>query len=231
MHGQRQEHEFEPVPGLPERLPGSERILWQGAPDARWVARRVFHLPLFAAYFAVLLAWQAANAWHDELPLRVALASLGSGLGLALLALVLLATLAVLSARTTLYTLTDRRVVMRVGIVLTITYNLPLRCVDAAHVQPLGHAGHGDLALVLGPDTRIAYAHLWPHARPWHLRRTQPMLRCLPRVQEVADLLGQAWSAANAQAAQPQAEASAPATPSSPSARQPALRPTMVAGH
>ncbi len=44
-------------------------------------------------------------------------------------------------------------------------------------------------------------------------------------------LLGQAWSAVNAQAAQPQAEAAASAAPSSPPALQPALRPTMVAGH
>jgi len=226
MPGRRHEHEFEPVRGLPERLPDSEHILWQGAPDARWMARRVFHLPLVAGYFAVLLAWQGLAAWHDGMPWPAMAAGLASGFALALLALALIALLAVLSARTTMYTLTDRRVVMRVGIVLTVTYNLPLRCVDAAHVHPLG-AGHGDLALVLRPDTRIAYVHLWPHARPWHLRRTQPMLRCLPHALETAELLGRAWSAANAQPAVAQpAPAAAPAG----HPLQPAL-PTMAAGH
>lgn len=242
MSGPRHEHEFEPVPGLPERLPEAERMLWQGAPDAGWVARKVFHLPLVAAYFAALLAWQGLAAWHDGLAWREVGVGLATGFGLALLALALLGLLAWLSARTTLYTLTDRRVVMRVGIVLTVTYNLPLRWIDEANVHPLG-TGHGDLALALRPDARIAYLHLWPHARPWHLRRTQPMLRCLPRVHEVAAQLAQAWSAANAQAAAsaavvsssvvPSAPHTAPAPASAPAAsargRRPAL-PTLVAG-
>ena len=28
------EHELEPQYGLPERLPATEKILWQGSPDA-----------------------------------------------------------------------------------------------------------------------------------------------------------------------------------------------------
>lgn len=236
MFARRHEHEFEPVRGLPERLPESEHILWQGTPDARWMARRVFHMPLVAGYFALLLSWQGFVAWHDGTPWRAAAAGLASGVALAALAIGLLALLSALSARTTVYTLTNRRVVMRVGIVLTVTYNLPLRCIDAANVHPLvapgqrghaGAAGHGDLALVLRPDTRIAYLHLWPHARPWHLRRTQPMLRCLPNVQEVAELLGNAWSAANAQPAVAQP---APASGTAGHGLQPAL-PSMAAGH
>ncbi len=236
MSGPRHEHEFEPVPGLPERLPEAERMLWQGAPDAGWVARKVFHLPLVAAYFAALLAWQGLAARHDGTAWREVGLGLATGGGLALLALALLGLLAWLSARTTLYTLTDRRVVMRVGIVLTVTYNLPLRCIDEADVHPLG-AGHGDLALALRPGARIAYLHLWPHARPWHLRRTQPMLRCLPRVDEVAALLARAWSAANAEAAAAAAQATAHATAhatthaTAPASAPPAAHPTATPPH
>ena len=60
---------------------------------------------------------------------------------------------------------------------------------------------HGDLALVLRGDTRIAYLHLWPHVRPWRLQRTQPMLRCLPDVDGIAAKVAAAWSVANGQAA------------------------------
>ena len=35
------EYEFEPQFGLPERLPQTERILWQGAPDAGTLAQAV----------------------------------------------------------------------------------------------------------------------------------------------------------------------------------------------
>ena len=38
----------------------------------------------------------------------------------------------------------------------------------------------------------IAYVHLWPHARPWHVRRTQPMLRALPDARLVASVLSAA---------------------------------------
>ena len=199
-----QEHEFEPQFGLPERLPASERLLWQGQPLPGLVARRLFHLPLVTAYFGVMLAWRIGAQLQDGLPL---LAALRGSLVLALLAAVaigILATLARLTASTTVYTLTDKRVVMRIGIVLTVTYNLPLRHLDAAHLLPL-KGDQGEIALQLRGDTRIAYLHLWPHARPWLFAKPQPMLRCLADAQGVSRLLADAWAAANEQAARPEA--------------------------
>ena len=38
------EHEFEAALGLPEPLPRGERLLWQGAPDWRVMAREAMHL-------------------------------------------------------------------------------------------------------------------------------------------------------------------------------------------
>jgi hypothetical protein len=200
MSIKQHEHEFEPQPGLPERLPADETILWQGAPAAAWVARRVFHLRWVLGYFALLTGWQVVLGLHDGESLSAVAALAGAALLPAGLAIALLGLLAWLTARTTLYTLTNKRVVMRVGIVLTVTYNLPLRSIDAAHVLPLAD-GHGDVALALKRDVRIAIVHLWPHARPWFLRQPQPMLRCLPDVQGVAGLLAAAWSVANAQPA------------------------------
>jgi hypothetical protein len=102
---------------------------------------------------------------------------------LASVALGLLALTAWLSASTTLYTITDKRIVMRIGIVLTLTFNLPFSRIQAAQIKNSKN-GKGNIALDLqGPD-RIAYLHLWPHARPWHLKQPQPMLRALPEVAE-----------------------------------------------
>lgn len=206
------EHEFEAAFGLPEPLPATERILWQGQPQVGAIMRRVFHMRVVALYFAALLAWSAATAIGDGVataPLLRSLATLG---GLSLTALALLAGLAWLTARTAVYTLTDRRVVMRIGIVLTVTYNFPLRCMDGAHVLRTG-GGRGEIALQLQQGTRIAWLHLWPHARPWHLREPQPLLRGLADVEQVGRILGEAWAAANGQAASPGA-APAPARPS-----------------
>jgi len=188
------EHEFEAAQGLPEALPRGERVLWQGAPDWRLLAIRVFHVRAIAIYFGVLLGWRAANVLYDGGTAAQALLSLALLAPLALLALGLLGTLAWLSSRTTVYTLTDRRVVMRIGIVLSITFNLPLRQIESADLKGLAN-GHGDIALMLAPGERIAYLHLWPHARPWQMRRTQPMLRCIANAAEVGQMLSRAAAA------------------------------------
>lgn len=194
IHSNGHEHELEPQYGLPERLPASEKILWQGSPDARALARSAFHLRKLALYFAALVALQAANVATDGASAADVLLALVWPAGLSALGLLGVWTLAWLTARTAVYTLTDRRVVMRIGIVLTLTFNLPLRTIESAAMRR-GSGGHGDIVLALkGPD-HIAWLHLWPHARPWHLTRTQPMLRALPQVAEVAELLQKAWSA------------------------------------
>lgn len=188
------EHELEPQYGLPERLPDNERILWQGSPDVNVLARHAFHVRKLSVYFVVLVGLQVSSALADGSTLFEALPALLWATGLAALALISVWTLAWLTARTAVYTVTDRRVVMRIGIVLTLTFNLPLRSLESAAMRQ-GPDGHGDIVLALkGPD-HIAWIHLWPHARPWRLARPQPMLRAVPEAAVVAGLLQQAWSA------------------------------------
>ena len=127
-----------------------------------------------------------------------------------------------LSARTTVYTITDRRVVMRVGIVLSVTFNLPFRVIQSAALMT--HAdGTGDIPLALAGEDRIAYLHLWPHARPWRIARPQPMLRCVPAAASVAALLSRAVATSQGSAIRP--------TQHSPVANQPAAesRPMVAA--
>ena len=191
------EHEFEPQHGLPERLPEGERILWQGSPTWTVLARRAWHADVVALYFGALLLWRIGTVLSDGGGLVDVLRSLTWLVPLFATGLALLLALARMSAQSTVYTLTNRRVVMRVGIVLTVTYNLPLTCIDGASLRSLGRSGHGDLVLALQRDTRIAWLQLWPHVRPWKVARPQPMLRSLADVREVSALLGEAWARAN----------------------------------
>ncbi len=186
------EHEFEAAPGLPEPLPRGERLLWQGSPDFRTLAIHAFHVRKLALYFAAMLGLQWLYLLGE--PNAALLRPLLTSAGMALLALALLTTIAWFAARTTLYTLTDRRIVMRIGIVLTLTFNLPLRQVAGAALKPQA-AGHGDIALTLAGKDRIAWLNLWPHARPWQLKNPQPSLRCLPEAAAVGARIQQAWSA------------------------------------
>lgn len=199
------EHEFEAQYGLPERLPAGERLLWQGAPAWRELARRAFHLDKLALYFGVILALRATVVVADGGSLATALHAVVVLAPLFAIGLGLAALLAWLAARTTAYTLTDKRIVMRIGIVLSVTYNLPLRCIAGADLRrATGNNGvSGDIALALLPGTRIAYLQLWPHARPWRVKEPEPMLRCLPDAERVANLLAQQWSRANQLPVQP----------------------------
>jgi hypothetical protein len=224
-HGPGPEHDFEPVHGLPQSLPDGERILWQGAPDAAALARRAFHVRKIAAYFAVIAAAQLASAHANGDTLREALAGLATLLAMAAVALGVLAMMARLAARAAVYTITDRRVVMRVGIVLTLTFNLPFSRIVGAGLREHGD-GTADLPLELGPEDRIGYWHLWPHARPWRIARPSPMLRCVPDGARVGRLLADAWARSTGGVALPVAEAARP-VPAEPRA---ADRATALAG-
>lgn len=192
------EHEFEAVHGLPEALPAGEHLLWQGSPDALALARQALHVDKLAIYFGALLAWRLIIGLHDgQSAVQIAQALTGM-LPLAVVALALLGGIAWLIARTTVYTLTNRRVVMRIGVVLSITFNLPFAEIKAADLRLRGHRGIGDITLQLGGEGRIAYLHLWPHARPWRLRQTEPMLRALPEAAAVAQRLAAALKQAEA---------------------------------
>jgi hypothetical protein len=188
------DHEVEPIPGLPALPPEGETILWQGSPYWPTVARRVMHLDMVAVYLALLIAWRAVGqrgAGRSGIDIAMSLLPM---VGLSLLALGLLALIAWGIGRTTVYTITNRRIALRFGIALPITFNLPFRAIGAANLRDLGH-GRGDIALRLTDEQRIAYLVLWPHARPWQLRTPEPMLRALPDVAKVATLLGEALAA------------------------------------
>ena len=184
----RTEYESEPIPGLPGLLPKGENILWQGSPDWRVLARTAFHTRLIAGYFIGLTAFAIGNAvWHGVTGLAdlsgVAITLGGGVIGVALLHLLAWAT-----ARSTIYTLTDRRIVLRIGIALPKCINLPLSIIGNMDLRPR-LAGTADLAIKLTSQQRLGYVALWPHARPWHYSEPQPMLRAVPDGQAIATLL------------------------------------------
>ena len=217
------EHEFEPVRGLPEPLPRGESILWQGGPRWTVLARQAFHATPIAIYFGVLLAWRALHAAQSgetwsQAAVPIALLAL-----LAAVALGLLLLLAWFASSTAMYTVTNKRVVMRIGIVLTVSYNLPFRAIEAAGLR-VNRDGTGDINLLLTPENKIAWLNLWPHVRPWRVKRPEPVLRALPEAARVAAILSQAVAAA--------LEPAAIATPRTAVPRETVIEPLpMVAAH
>ena len=194
------EHEFEPQFGLPERLPQDEFIVWQGSPDVGALAASAFHIKKLVIYFLLLIvacAWPALETQAGAMAVLQAIKWIAP---LSLLGLASVWLMAYMTSRTTVYTLTNKRVVMRLGIVLTVTFNLPLKQIASSDVRLL-ESGFGDITLALQGSDRIAWVHLWPSVRPWRISKPEPTLRAISDVQEVAVKLRDAWTQATGMAA------------------------------
>ncbi len=159
-----------------------ERVLWKGQPSLPILARSAFHTHKVALYFVGLIAISLAFG-------NVNSAIVCAVLGVAGIAV--LQGLAWLSARSTVYILTDTRLIMRIGMAIETRINVPLKHIGAAHLKDRGN-GHGDIAMELNGDRLLGYLLLWPHARPFRFSRPQPMLRGVPEVQKVAEMLAEA---------------------------------------
>jgi hypothetical protein len=94
-------------------------------------------------------------------------------------------------ARSTIYTITTQRVVMRFGIALPMAVNFPFRLVSGAAIKAWTD-GTGNIPLQLRDGARVGYVVMWPNVRPWHLASPQPMLRGVAEVQKVAAILARA---------------------------------------
>lgn len=189
---------FEPVRGLPGPLPRGETILWQGRPVALRLARDALALDWVLGYFALLVLWRVGASLADYPPGQ-ALGHAVPFLALGLLASVLILGVAWAQARATVYTITTSRVTMRIGAALELTLNLPFPQIAAADLR-LHRDGTGTVALTTLGSARLGYAVLWPHIRPWHVKRPRPALRAIPDAERVAALLA---DAAEARLAQP----------------------------
>ena len=181
---------FEPIRGLPEKLPEGEHILWQGAPDPRRLAREALGVRWVAAYFILLAVWRVGVS-STEVPFGAAILYGVPFILSGVVACAILYGIAYVQAKSTVYTLTNKRVAMRIGAALTMTLNLPYTWIGTAKLD-LKPSGHGTLAFELIGDTRISYLMSWPHVRPWRMARTQPALRCIPGAQNVAQIFAEA---------------------------------------
>ena len=187
-HDTHDDFDQEVMPGLPERPPQGEEILWQGRPATWALAKASLSLLWVAGYFALLTLWRFVVV-VDSLPMDLAIAATVPVAVLGVITCALLLGFAWVQARATVYTLTTRRVVMRVGAALTVTLNLPYTKINAADLD-LRKDGTGTIALSLKGNTRFSYLTLWPHVRPWQFR-TQPALRCIPDAERIAGLLAE----------------------------------------
>jgi len=154
------------------------------------------------AYFAALSTWRIADDMAAGASFAAAASHIVPILTLGLVPVTLAVLYAWFAARSTLYTITTKRVVMRSGVALPIVLNLPFSKIASAAVA--AHSdGTGDIPLapVPGPASGagVSTLLLWPHLRPWRFVRPEPMLRALREPDRVARILADALAQAHAQ--------------------------------
>ena len=180
----------EPIEGLPELLPKGEVILWQGRPNWLRLTNESLNLWWVIGYFGLLAAWRFLTV-IDYMPLGTAFSASIPFLFVAAFVGLLLCGVGYIQAKATLYTITNRRVVMRIGAALTLTLNLPFTKIDNAAVAKK-RGGFGNIAFETSGDTKFSFFVLWPHARSWYFGKPQPTLKCIPDIEKVSSILGQA---------------------------------------
>jgi hypothetical protein len=213
--------DFEPIPGLPAMLPPGEKLLWQGSPRWKSLAVRAYHVRKVAIYFCVLMLWRVAvgiDAHHSVSSIAVSCLGL---LALGSAAIGLLSLLAFLTARATVYSITTRRLLMRHGVAVPLTVNIPLRLIDSADERSFAD-GTGDIALQISREQRIGYLITWPHLRAGKITRPAPCFKALGDASVAASVLSAALMAESRSQAAAATTAPTAAAPSAVPSRQPA---------
>lgn len=185
-----EEHSFEPVEGLPAKLPVGEEIVWQGRSNPFFLAVDAFHLRSVALYFGLLLlvrvGFDVGSGESIAGSFSAGLTTFGKGL----LCLAILGGMAALMARKSMFTITTERVVLRHGVGIRKYINIPFKDIHAVELKSFT-SGTGNIALAVTETTRIPYLHLWPFARPFRFGKPVPLLRGVDNATEVAQTLGQ----------------------------------------
>ena len=177
--------------GLPETLPLDEKVLWQGSPQWKQFAVSVFHLRKVALYFAVILFIQVGYTLTSQQTITEVITAAAGLVLSAFVAIALLTVIGWLMARSALYTITNKRLVMSVGAALSIDINIPFQHISSAAVK-LNNDGSGDIPISVSKEQPVSYMLMWPHVRPWQFKRPQAMLRGISAATEVAEILSQA---------------------------------------
>jgi hypothetical protein len=178
--------------GVPP-LRAGDRVLWQGRPSWLAFAQQVMHVRWIAAYVALLLSWCLVAGMQNS-GLSSALDTTMRFGGLALVAMGLLLALAWGLARTTTYSLTTSHLVIEYGLALAKTVTIPYAKIVDASFRPYAN-GTGDIVFTLGDTRGASYPLMWPHVRPWKMKRPQPMLRVVEDGAQVAQIVARALAA------------------------------------
>jgi hypothetical protein len=102
--------------------------------------------------------------------------------------MLLIVGLAAVYSRTTRYSLTNERLIIKTGAAITIHINLPLQQIIGADLREYSD-DTGDITLQVSQADKLYWLLMWPNVRSWWVRPLRPVLRGLKDAPTVAHLL------------------------------------------
>jgi hypothetical protein len=188
MRDHDEDFAFEPVPGLPETPPEGEQVLWSGSPLKWRLGPHVFRTKWVLVLFAILAVSSIFSGLNHGAGFTRIAVTCATMLFLGGLIAVFFNVLGWLIAINTIYTITNKRLVIRHGVTLPMTINVPFAKVARADAK-VRRDGTADISLALLDGNRLSIFAIWPHNRPWSWQGPQPAMRMVPDGGRVANIL------------------------------------------
>lgn len=180
--------DFEPIAGLPKALPEDETILWRGTPEKWQLGHQIFSTRWILVFFGILAVSSIFSGLnHGASTGRIVLTfSTMVFLGFAVTGFCM--AWGWLIAINTVYTITDKRLIIRHGVTMPMAINIPFAKIATAAAK-VRDDGTGDVSVALLDGNRVSLFAAWPHRRPWAWQGVAPALRCIPDASRVGVIL------------------------------------------
>ena len=178
---------FEPHQTILEAIPDGESIQWKGKPSFWGFSWHFFGLKLMAFYLIILSAVFVARLTVTDFYTAFAVDFLPFLLS-GILASCILMALAGIQSQSSVYIITENRVIIKSGAALSFLISIPFKKIKAVNMQKR-NGSLGTISFELNSGKRVPYISCWPSVRSWKFKKTEPAFSCIENVDQVATIL------------------------------------------
>ena len=178
---------FEAPKNILDAIPNGESILWKGRPSLWGFSYNLFGLKWITLYLSILSIVSVARFFASDFYTAFYVDFLPFFLS-GIFASIILIGLAATQTYSTVYIITENRVIIKTGAALSFLISMPFKKIKEVNLQKRG-ASIGTISFELLSEKRVPYISCWPSVRPWKFKRTQPAFSCIGSVDEVATIL------------------------------------------
>ena len=178
---------FEAPKNILDAIPNGESILWKGRPSLWGFSWNLFGLKWITLYLSMLSIVSVARFFASDFYTAFYVDFLPFFLS-GIFASIILIGLAATQTYSTVYIITENRVIIKTGAALSFLISMPFKKIKEVNLHKRG-ASIGTISFELLSEKRVPYISCWPSVRPWKFKRTQPAFSCIGSVDEVATIL------------------------------------------